>query len=99
MPKFFRSSAEMSNREHVRGASLRVEVRRNGEVAARFEDRYVELKECQPAPKTSTTAVRKAATKSGVSTSKPAKSKWMNGFFQRPAPSLGQAIKISNATN
>jgi transposase len=84
----------------MRGASLRVEVRRNGEVAARFEDRYVELKECQPAPKTSTTAVRKAATKSGVSTaSKPAKSKWMNGFFQRPAPSLGQAIKISNATN
>ena len=84
----------------MRGASLRVEVRRNGEVAARFEDRYVELKECQPAPKTSTTAVRKAAMKSGVSTaSKPAKSKWMNGFFQRPAPSLGQAIKISNATN
>jgi transposase len=87
-------------RPRMRGSSLRVELRRNGEVAARFEDRYVELRECQPAPKTSTTAVRKAAAKSGASTtSKPAKSKWMSGFFQRPAPSLGKAIKISNATS
>jgi transposase len=87
-------------RPRMRGASLRVEVRRNGEVAARFEDRYVELKECQPAPKTSTTAVRKAAAKPGASTTgKPAKSKWMKGFFQRPSPPLGKAIKISNATS
>jgi transposase len=86
-------------RPRMRGSSLRVEVRRNGEVAARFEDRYVQLKECQPAPKT-TTAVRKAAVKSDApTTSKPAKSKWMSGFFQRPSPSLQKAIKISNATN
>ena len=87
-------------RPRMRGASLRVEVRRNGEIAARFEDRYVEVKECQPAPKTSTTAVRKAAAKPGASTtSKPAKSKWMGGFFQRPSPPLGKAIRISNATS
>jgi len=84
----------------MRGSALRVEVRRNGEIAARFEDRYVELKECLPAPKTSTTAVRKAAANSGASTrSKPAKSKWMSGFFERPSPTLGKAIKISNATS
>ncbi len=84
----------------MRGSQLRVETRRNGEVAARFEDRYVQLKECQPAPKRATTAVPKAAAKSGTPTaSKPAKSKWMNGFFQRPSPSLKKAIKISNATS
>jgi hypothetical protein len=87
-------------RPRMRGSSLRVEVRRNGEVAARFEDRYVELKECQPAAKTSTIAVRNAAAKSGASTSsKSVKSKWMSGFFQRPSLPLGKAIKISNATS
>jgi hypothetical protein len=85
-------------RPRMRGASLRVEARRNGQVAARFEDRYVQLKECQPAPKTST--VRKAAAKPGEpAKSKPAKSKWMSGFFQRPSPPLEKAIKISNATS
>jgi len=87
-------------RPRMRGSLLRVEVRRNGDIAARFEDRYVQLKECQPAPKTSTTAARKAAAKSGAPTkSKPPKSKWMSGFFQRPSPSLRKAIKISNATS
>lgn len=43
----------------MRGAPLRVEVRRNGEIAARFEDRYVQLKECQPAEKKVTLAKRK----------------------------------------
>jgi transposase len=87
-------------RPRMRGSPLRVETRRNGEVAARFEDRYVHLKECQPAAKSATPAVRKIAAKSGTPTaSKPAKSKWMNGFFQRPSPSLKKAIKISNATS
>ena len=87
-------------RPRMRGSRLRVETRRNGEVAARFEDRYVQLKECQPAPKTATTAVPKTTHKSAAPTkSKPAKSKWMSGFFQRPSPSLKKAIKISNATS
>ena len=85
-------------RPRMRGASLRVETRRNGDVAARFEDRYVQLKECQPATKTA--AVRKRAVKSGAPTKgKPAKSTWMRGFFQRPSPPLQKAIKISNATS
>jgi hypothetical protein len=87
-------------RPRMRGSYLRVETRRNGDIAARFEDRYVQLKECQPAVKTPTTAVRKTTTKSGTrAKSKPAKSKWMSGFFQRPSPSLQKAIKISNATS
>jgi hypothetical protein len=36
------------------------------DIAARFGDRYVQLKECQPAVKTPTTAVRKTTTKSGA---------------------------------
>ena len=79
----------------MRGAQLRVEKRRNGDIAARFEDRYVQLKECLPAAKTITTAVRKASKKSAA----PVKSKWMNGFYQRPSPSLKKAIEISNATS
>ena len=87
-------------RPRMRGASLRVEMRRSGDVAARFEDRYVQLKECQPAPKTPTDAVRKASSKSDApAKSKPAKSKWMSGFFQRPSPPLHKAIRISNATS
>lgn len=87
-------------RPRMRGASLRVETRGNGDIAARFEDHYVQLKECLPAPKTLAGAGRKTAAKSDApAKSKPAKSKWMSGFFQRPSPSLAKAIKISNATS
>jgi transposase len=82
-------------RPRMRGSHLRVEARRNGEVAARFEDRYVELKECQPATKTAAASATKTTKKAGV----PVKSKWMNGFFRRSSPSLKKAIKISNATS
>ena len=86
-------------RPRMRGSSLRVEVRRNGHVAARFEGRYLQLKECRPAPKTST-AVRKPAAKSGPrAKSKPANPNWMKGFFKRPSLPLGTAIKVSNATS
>jgi hypothetical protein len=34
-----------------------------------------------------------------VAPDKPGKSKWMNGFWDRPAPSLKKAIEISNATS
>jgi len=83
-------------RPRMRGSQLRVEARRNGEIAARFQDRYVRIQECQPAPKTAAaTAVPKQA-----KPKKPGqKSKWMNGFWERPAPSLRKAIKISNATS
>jgi transposase len=85
-------------RPRMRGASLRVEVRRNGQIAARFEGCYVQLKQCEPAPKASP-ALRKAAPKSGPpAKSKPANPNWMKGFFKRPSLPLGTAIKISNAT-
>ncbi len=84
-------------RPRMRKAPVRVETRRNGEIAMRFEDRYLRIEERQPAPKTH------AASTAGKKDAKPKKpgqkSKWMNGFWKRPAPSLSKAIGISNATN
>jgi transposase len=83
-------------RPHMRGAPVRVEVRRNGEITARFEDRYVQIAERQPAQKTADSVpsvVKKLAHKPAT------KSQWMNGFWDRPAPTLTKAIKISNATS
>jgi len=89
-------------REHVRprmrGSNLRVETRRNGEIAARFEDCYVQIVECRTAPKTAIQAAAPEAGKKSAS-HEPIKSKWMKGFWDRPSPSLKKAIQISNATS
>jgi hypothetical protein len=84
-------------RPRMRGAPIRVEARRNGAIAARFEDRYVQIVERQPAQKAAPPATPSVAKKPSY---KPAgKSQWMNGFWDRPAPTLTKAIKISNATS
>ncbi len=87
-------------REHIRprmrGASVRIEARRNGEVAARFEGQYLLIAQREPATKAAVTVAppsrKKASTPGG-------QSQWMKGFWDRPAPSLKKAIKISNATS
>jgi transposase len=82
-------------RPRMRGAVVRVESRRNGGLAARFEGRYLRLKACNPAPKLAKTGKRMALKKA----TRPAgKSPWMAKFFERPGPTLNQAIGISNAT-
>ena len=90
-------------RPRMRGSHVRVETRRNGDIAVRFEDRYVRIEERQPAPKTTAQPVATADGPKPVTPApkkKPArKSKWMSGFWDRPAPSLQKAIKISNATS
>ena len=70
--------------------SLRVELWLNGELKARYQGRYVEIRECgiQPpsAPKpASGNSVRKDHTAGG-------KSRWMDGFWDQPSPPLWQAI-------
>jgi len=84
-------------RPRMRKAVVRVEARRNGAIAVQFEDRYLRIAECQPAPKTA--AATKAAEKAAPANQPGEKSKWMNGFWQRPSPSLKKAIRISNATS
>jgi transposase len=90
-------------RPRMRGAPVRVETRRSGEIAVRFESRYVQIVERQPASKVvaQTASPARGQTVAGLgSRKKPqVKSKWMDGFWERPAPALLKAIKISNATS
>ena len=84
-------------RPRMRKASVRVETRRDGQIAVRFEGQYVHIAERQPAPKTAATVAAPAAGKKAATPG--GKSKWMSGFWNRPAPSLNKAIRISNATS
>jgi transposase InsO family protein len=87
-------------RPRLRGASVRVEHRRNEEVAVRFEDRYLNVSECEaPAAKTVQPKASLARARSDPAPTAGGKSQWMKGFWERKAPSLKQAITISNATS
>jgi transposase len=84
-------------RPRMRKAPVRVETRRDGRVAVRFEGQYLRIEERQPAAKTATKVAAPAA---GKKAPKPGrKSQWMSGFWDRPAPSMNKAIRISNATS
>ena len=91
-------------REHVRprlrGASIRVEQRHNGEIAVRFEDNYLSVRMCEPGapakPDKPNTAKAGKAAKTGK---RSGKSRWMDGFFDRPSPHIDRAIAIANATS
>jgi hypothetical protein len=81
----------------MRGQRLRVELRLSGEIKARYEGQYVEIAACEDEspsapPKSSPKPVRKDHNAGG-------KSRWMEGFFDRPSPALWQAIEVSNARN
>ena len=90
-------------REHIRPrmrkAAVRVESRRNGQIAVRFEGRYLQIAECVPAAKAVAQDAPKAnkTIPSKANTNPKAKSQWMKGFWDKPAPSLKKAIRISNA--
>jgi len=84
-------------RPRMRGSAVRVESRRDGTIAARWEERYLDLALCQTTEKASSKPLRRSApAKPNRSASK---SRWMDGFFQRPSPTLRQAIGIANATS
>lgn len=74
----------------MRRRQLRVEVRLDGELKARYEGRYVGVHECgmretAVAPKASK-PVRKDHNAGG-------RSNWMDGFFDRPSPPLWRLLK------
>ena len=83
-------------RPRLRGARVRVEQRRDGTLAVRFENKYLHVQLCQPCEK-----LRQPGPAQRKKTSKgsPGKSQWMKGFWDRPAPTLRQAIDIANATS
>ena len=70
--------------------SLRVELRLNGELHARYEDRYLQIHECgqrpPAAPKQRAAKVARKDHNAG------GRSRWMDGFWDRPSPPLWQAI-------
>jgi len=73
----------------MRHQPLRVELRLDGELHARYRGRYLDIAECgarAPAPPPSAAQpVRKDHNAGG-------KSSWMQGFFDRPSPPLWKAL-------
>jgi hypothetical protein len=82
----------------MRGSRLRVEVRLEGTVAARWEGKYVEIAVCpgrvrvQPerVPQPKRTAARGARKVNRA---------WMEGFWKQPTPALWRALEQSNRTS
>ncbi len=88
-------------RTGLRGGHIRVERRGDGEIAARFEGKYLHVSVCTPgtpelkqAPssKTKPSASRPTANAAG-------RSKWMDDFWDKPTPPTWSALKKSNATS
>jgi hypothetical protein len=77
----------------MRQRSLRVELRLDESLKARYEGRYVDVSECGEKPPASP-AEPKAVSKDHNAGGK---SRWMQGFFDRPGPPLWQAVRESNA--
>jgi hypothetical protein len=74
----------------MRRQRVRVELRLDGELKARYQGRYLQISECgvraaAPVPK-APQAVRKDHNAGG-------RSHWMQGFFDRPSPELWKAIR------
>jgi len=83
-------------RRRLRGARVRVEQRRDGTLAVRFENKYLHVQLCQPGEKLRQPRIARSKKTPKRS---PGKSQWMKGFWDRPAPTLRQAIDIANATS
>jgi transposase len=73
----------------MRHQRLRVELRLNGELKARYQGRYVNIAECGARAAAPLPAVRQPARKDHNAGGK---SSWMQGFFDRPSPPLWKAI-------
>ena len=73
----------------MRHQRLRVELRLNGELKARYQGRYVNIAECVARVPSPRPAIRKPVRKDHNAGGK---SGWMQGFFDRPSPPLWKAI-------
>jgi transposase len=73
----------------MRHQRLRVELRLNGELKARYQGHYVNIAECGARALAPRPAVRKPVRKDHNAGGQ---SSWMQGFFDRPSPPLWKAI-------
>lgn len=73
----------------MRRQRLRVELRLDGELQARYQGRYLQMDLCGVRSPEPEPAVRKPARKDHNAGGK---STWMHGFFDRPAPPLWRSL-------
>jgi len=73
--------------------NLRLELQLDGTLKARYEGRYVGLAECGPKAAAVPVAPRKPPRKDHNAGGK---SRWMEGFWEHPAPPIWLAIEASN---
>jgi hypothetical protein len=73
----------------MRHQRLRVELRLDGELKARFQGRYLQIGECGLRAAAAAPAVRQPVRRDHNSGGK---SSWMQGFFDRPSPPLWKVI-------
>jgi len=73
----------------MRRRRLRVELRLNGELKARYQGRYLEIGECGERPVAPPPAQNKPVRKDHNAGGR---SNWMDGFFNRPSPPLWKGI-------
>ena len=73
----------------MRHQRLRVELRLNGELKARYQGRYLQIGECGLRAAAAAPAVGQAVRRDHNAGGK---SSWMQGFFDRPSPPLWKAI-------
>ena len=88
---------EIARQQAVAGMkrqSLRVELRLDGSLKARYEGRYVEISECGTQAAAPASTPRKPPRNDHNARGK---SHWMDGFFERPGPPLWLAIREANA--
>ena len=73
----------------MRRQRLRVEIRLDGELYARYQGKYLSLSRCGPPVQIEEQAPRKPPRRDHNAGGK---SPWMNGFFDRPAPPLWTSL-------
>lgn len=84
-------------RTGLRGAAIRIEKRRDGTIAVRFENQYLRYRCCERSP---TLESPKAVPEVKNKAKRPApKSGWRKDFLNKKGLSIGQAIAQSNATS
>ena len=83
-------------REHVqagmRRQHVRVELRLDGELQARFQGRYLSIQECSYAVSVSTPSPAASRKPPRRDHNAGGRSAWMQGFFDRPAPRLWRLV-------
>lgn len=73
----------------MRRQRLRIEVRLDGELYARYQGRYLHISRCGPRPAVVEPAPRKPPRRDHNAGGR---SHWMDGFFDRPAPPLWKSL-------